>query len=134
MLLKKEVDLYLVYSWLKFYFTEGTQLPMTGAIDEFETISENPLTFSDLMNVLRDAATFVDDRLKNIYATRGFFETERSDDESILNEGEGEPETKRNNAITNSLEEKLHQVVQYLIYFRNTDGSFGEPMVEQSIR
>ena len=88
---------------------------MTGALVEFETTTENPLTFSDFMNVLRDAATFVDNRLKKIYATRGFFETERSDDESILNEGEGEPETKRNNAITNSLEEKLHQLVQYLI-------------------
>ena len=107
---------------------------MTGALDEFESISEKPFTFSDLMNVLRDAATFVDNRLKKIYASRGFFETERSNDESILNEGEGESETKRNNAITNSLEEKLHQVVQYLIYFRNTDGSFGEPMVEQSVR
>ena len=107
---------------------------MIGALDEFESISEKPFTFNDLMNVLRDAATFVDNRLKKSYASKRFFETERSDDESILNEGEGESETKRNNAITNSLEEKLHQVVQYLIYFRNTDGSFGEPMVEQSIR
>ena len=128
------LDLYLVYLWLKFYFTDGLQLPMTGALDEFESISEKPFTFNDLMNVLRDAATLVDNRLKKSYASKRFFETERSDDESILNEGEGESETKRNNAITNSLEEKLHQVVQYLIYFRNTDGSFGEPMVEQSIR
>lgn len=107
---------------------------MTGALDKLESTSENPFTFSDIMNVLRDAATFVDNRLKKIYASRRVFETERSDDETILNEGEGESKTKRNNAITNSLEEKLHQVVQYLIYFRNTDGSFGEPMVEQSIR
>ena len=33
-----------------------------------------------------------------------------------------------------SLERKLHIVVQYLLYFRNIDGSFGEPMVEQSSR
>ena len=34
----------------------------------------------------------------------------------------------------NSFQRRLHIVVQYLLYFRNTDGSFGEPIVEQSSR
>ena len=36
--------------------------------------------------------------------------------------------------VIDSLERRLHIVVQYLLYFRNTDGSFGEPMVEQTMR
>lgn len=107
---------------------------MTGALDVFDKIPEKPLTFYDLMNVLRDTATVVNYRLKKGYSGRSSIETRRRDEESIVNEGRGNYETKRNNAITNSLEKKLHQVVQYLIYFRNTDGSFGEPMVEQNIR
>ena len=107
---------------------------MTGALDVFDKIPEKPLTFYDIMNVLRDAATIVNYRLKKSYSGRSSIETRRRDEESIVNEGRGNYETKRNNAITNSLEKKLHQVVQYLIYFQNTDGSFGEPMVEQNIR
>ena len=114
--------------------SDGLQLPMTGILDEFENIPEKPFTFYDLMNVIRDIATLVNNRLKKSYSDKSSIEREKSDKESIENKGEGDSKTKRNNAITNSLEEKLHQLVQYLIYFRNTDGSFGEPIVEQNLR
>ena len=107
---------------------------MTGALDVFDKVPEKPLTFYDIMNVLRDAATLVNNRLKRNYSSKGSNKETKSNKESALNKGEGGYKTKRSNAITDSLEEKLHQVVQYLIYFRNTDGSFGEPMVEQSVR
>ena len=107
---------------------------MTGILDEFENIPEKPFTFNELMNVIRDIATLVNNRLKKSYSDKSSIEREKSDKESIENKGEGDSKTKRNNAITNSLEEKLHQLVQYLIYFRNTDGSFGEPIVEQNLR
>ena len=130
--------LYTSFNWYfnsyKISISDGLQLPMTGILDEFENIPEKPFTFNELMNVIRDIATLVNNRLKKSYSDKISIEREKSDKESIENKGEGDSKTKRNNAITNSLEEKLHQLVQYLIYFRNTDGSFGEPIVEQNLR
>jgi hypothetical protein len=36
--------------------------------------------------------------------------------------------------LTNGIIDQLHRVTQSLLYFRNVDGSFGEPMAKESLR
>ena len=88
------------------------------------------------MDAMRDIVTSINSFIKNAPENR--FEG------SNISGATEKENTKRDSHKTsaessfslamNSLEKKLHIVVQYLLYFRNTDGSFGEPMVEQSSR
>ena len=88
------------------------------------------------MDAIRDIVTSINLLIKNAPGNRS---------EVISRSGEMTNEnTKRDShktlvessysMVIDSLERRLHIVVQYLLYFRNTDGSFGEPMVEQTLR
>ena len=108
---------------------------MTGALDGFDMIPGIPLTFDDFMNVLRDIVTSINSMIRS--TPNGTSQKiVRGERKSIVG---GDKNGRRNLAAkvhtqaAKSLEKRLHQVVQYLLYFRNTDGSFGEPMVEQSV-
>ena len=62
-------------------------------------------TFHQMLDVLRDAATLsILERLQNV--PKGHY--------------------------TSYLTEKMHLLAQDLIYFRNVDGSFGEPLTRQT--
>ena len=109
---------------------------MTGALDMFDKVPGKPTTFPELMNVLRDIVTSINS-IKRRLVKKNF---QRSDKRERPSSNEDDIKGRRNaedktyTAVANSLEKRLHQVVQYLLYFRNTDGSFGDPMVEQSVR
>ena len=109
---------------------------MSGALDVFDRIPGKPLTFNELMNVLRDVVTSVNSILRSA-STMTSQKMAGQEQESIMRRDKvrrSNLEDKVYTRLTKSLEKKLHQVVQYLLYFRNTDGSFGEPMAKQSIR
>ena len=121
---------------LKLHTAEGLQLPMTGVLEDFDKRPGNPLTFNDLMNILRDIVTSMNvilrsDSNKNSQKMSGE-QHETISRENIVGRRYSKGTTYM--TTTESLENKLHQAVQHLLYFRNTDGSFGEPMVEQSVR
>ena len=112
-------------------------LPTTGALAGFnKTPPRGPLTFNQLMNILRDIVTSINSMIRSI-PTKPSKSIVRGDKKPIVR---GDKDGRRTIAETmytktvKSLEKTLHQVVQYLLYFRNTDGSFGEPMVKQNIR
>ena len=95
-----------------------------------------PLTFNDLMNMLRDTATSIKTIQRNPPISTSVRVT-REGQESIMREDVRYPNSstdKKRRMHTQSLETMLHQIVQYLLYFRNTDGSFGGPMVRESTR
>lgn len=109
---------------------------MSGALDVFDKIPGKPLTFNEVMNVLRDIVTSINSiiRSASIGTSQGMAGKEQ---ESIMRgdkDRRSNLEDKVHARLTKSLEKKLHSVVQYLLYFRNTDGSFGDPMVKQSTR
>ena len=115
---------------------DGLQLPMTGVLDTFDKLPGNPLTFKELMNILRDIVTSTNDILRSGSNTNSQIISKKQQ-ETINRENFGGRRYSKGTTYmttTESLKNKLHQAVQYLLYFRNTDGSFGEPMVEQSIR
>ena len=88
------------------------------------------------MDAMRDAVTSINLLIKNAPGNR----LERSNilaalaKKSTKRDGRKTSDESSYSLAINSLEKKLHIVVQYLLYFRNTDGSFGEPIVEQSSR
>ena len=62
-------------------------------------------TYHEMLDMLRDAATYsILERLQNV--PKGHY--------------------------TSYLIEKMHLLAQDLIYFRNVDGSFGEPLTQQT--
>ena len=63
------------------------------------------VTFYDLLDSLRDVATW-----------------------SLLERLQGFPKGQ----LTNDLQGQMHKLMQDLMYFRNVDGSFGEPMTQQT--
>ena len=65
------------------------------------------VTFYDLLDSLRDVATW-----------------------SLLERLQGFPKGQ----LTNDLQGQMHKLMQDLMYFRNVDGSFGEPMTQQTFK
>ena len=121
---------------LNSHTAEGLLLPMTGVLEEFDKRPGNPLTFKDLMNILRDIVTSTKVILRN-GSNKNSQKIWKEQHETIDRDNIGGRRYAKGTTYmttTESLEKKLHQAVQYLLYFRNTDGSFGEPMVEQSVR
>ena len=85
-------------------FADGFNLPLT------ESGLLTPLgSFHQMLDVLRDAATLsILERLQNV--PKGHYTSS--------------PEEEK--------EGKMHLLAQDLIYFRNVDGSFGEPLTRQT--
>ena len=68
-------------------------------------MGKEKVTFYDLLDSLRDMATW-----------------------SLLERLQGFPKGQ----LTNDLQGQMHKLMQDLMYFRNVDGSFGEPMTQQT--
>ena len=118
------------------FIIEGLQLPMSGALDVFDKIPGKPLMFNEVMNILRDIVTSINSIIRR-ESTRNSQKMAEKEQESNMRGGRVHRinlEDKVHTELKKSLEKKIHRVVQYLLYFRNTDGSFGEPMAKQSIR
>ena len=83
-------------------FADGFNLPLT------ESGLLTPLgSFHQMLDVLRDAATLsILERLQNV--PKGHYTS------------------------SEEKERKMHLLAQDLIYFRNVDGSFGEPLTRQT--
>ena len=85
-------------------------LSFAGGFDLPRIQTENwkeKATFYDLLDDLRDMATWsIMERLQDF--PQGHF--------------------------TNDLNDKMHGLMQDLMYFRNVDGSFGEPMTQQTFQ
>ena len=88
------------------------------------------------MDAMRDIATSINVWIQNAPGTRleGINGSGAVAKENTKRDGDKTLAESSYSLAINSLERKLHIVVQYLLYFRNIDGSFGEPMVEQSSR
>ena len=88
------------------------------------------------MDAMRDIVTSINMWIQNAPGNRleGINRSGAVTKENTKRDGEKTLAESSYSLAIDSLERKLHIVVQYLLYFRNTDGSFGEPMVEQSSR
>ena len=88
------------------------------------------------MDAMRDIVTSINSFIKNAPGNRleGIKRSGASAKKNTKSDSLKTADESSYSLAINSLERKLHIVVQYLLYFRNTDGSFGEPMVEQSSR
>ena len=102
----------------------------------FDEILGKAATFHELMDALRDIVTSINLWIENAPGNRleginrgGAMVKENTKRDSYKSSAESSYLL-----AFNSLERKLHIIVQYLLYFRNTDGSFGDPIVEQSSR
>ena len=102
----------------------------------FDEILGKPVTFLELMHTMRDIVTSINVWIENAPGNRleginrgGAMAKENTKRDSYKSSAESSY-----SLAFNSLERKLHIIVQYLLYFRNTDGSFGDPIVEQSSR
>ena len=88
------------------------------------------------MDALRDIVTSINVWIENAPGNRleGINRAEAMAKENTKRDRYKSSAESSYSSAFHSLERKLHIVVQYLLYFRNTDGSFGEPIVEQSLR
>ena len=94
------------------------------------------MTFFELMDAMRDIATSINVWIQNApgYRLEGINRSGAVTKEHTKRDVDKTLDESSYSLAINSLERKLHIVVQYLLYFRNIDGSFGEPMVEQISR
>ena len=92
--------------------------------------------FFELMDAMRDIVTSINLLIKNAPGNglEGIDILGAIAKENTKTDGSKTSAESSYSLAIKTLERKLHIVVQYLLYFRNTDGSFGEPMVEQSSR
>ena len=102
----------------------------------FDEILGKPVTFLELMDALRDIVTSINVWIENAPGNQlqGINRAGAMSKENTKRDRHKSSAESSYSSAFHSLERKLHIVVQYLLYFRNTDGSFGEPMVEQSTR
>ena len=113
---------------------------MVGALDNVNEVHGKLLTFNDVMNQLRDTVTLLKKGLwQNTPSPSGILTAPLK--EPIIGNvvahhhlHSSPPSKKRVQSLRQSLETRLHKIVQHLLYFRNVDGSFGEPIVKQSTR
>ena len=88
------------------------------------------------MDAMRDIVTSINVWIQNAPGNRleGINRSGAVAKENTKRDGDKTLAESSYSLVIKTLEKKLHIVVQYLLYFRNTDGSFGGPMVEQSTR
>ena len=88
------------------------------------------------MDAIRDIVTSINLLIKNAPRNRSevISRSEEMANENTKRDSHKTSAESSYSIVIDSLERRLHIVVQYLLYFRNTDGSFGEPMVEQTLR